>query len=392
MTNAALGMNERWHILVGSFLCLLLLSSCASQATSTNMTPTAGVTPTAGLHYTPGILPHFSDWRAAYLGPDGHAHVVTLDGKTNLIGAPLPDLSSNGLNISSAGIGADGKTFAYAPTSLNLVDITGQTPPRAINVYGGVYNIVWSPDSSKMYSWSGPDSIMYVTLADGKATTVTPGHGIRGEVGWIDNTHLAAVSYANYLTDNHGNQNATTATLDSFDITTNQVRVIATIHDGSGVIFNFIISPDGSQALYYNDPDNQFEGGPFTPTVALINLASGHITWLSRITAATGGQFSGLAWRPGSDTIAVSNGGSIVKTWLLDVAADTATQIPPTGNPVGWAPDNGPLVLSSGWQTGIGLGQYTLTAVTCASGAQCTDVTLTKDAMTFPFLGFAHNP
>ncbi len=59
---------------------------------------------------------------------------------------------------------------------------------------------------------------------------------------------------------------------------------------------------------------------------------------------------------------------------------------------MGWAPNNGPLVLSWGWQTGVGQGPYTLTAVTCVSSAQCSTATLTKNAMTFTFLGFVHNP
>ena len=45
-----------------------------------------------------------------------------------------------------------------------------------------------------------------------------------------------------------------------------------------------------------------------------------------------------------------------VQTWLLDVKADTATSIGSLGHPMGWAPNNGPLVselrlvsLQSGW-------------------------------------------
>jgi hypothetical protein len=60
---------------------------------------------------------------------------------------------------------------------------------------------------------------------------------------------------------------------------------------------------------------------------------------------------------------------------------------------MGWAPDNGPLVLSSGWQSKIGQGPYTLSVVTCASGIQCSGgTTLTQKAMTFPLLGFMRNP
>ncbi|HET9111313.1 MAG TPA: hypothetical protein VFN78_10850 [Ktedonobacterales bacterium] len=340
------------------------------------------------------VLPHFSDWRAAYLAPDGRAHVVSLDGKTDLTGPLLPDLTSFGMNAANASVGPDGKTLAYAAPTLDVVDLTGQTSPYSPQVQGAFNDIMWSPDQSKLYSYSGGGQYSYLTLSTGQMTNVAPGQGIVGEVGWIDNTHLAAVSYqgVSYATDAGGDSLPTSAKLDTIDITTNQARTITTIQGGGPTTFQFVISPDGSRALYY---DARFRDAAFTPQVAVIDLATGAVTSLPTIAQATGADFSRIAWRPGSNTIAVSSTTATtgdIKTWLLDVAADTATAIAPTGFPVGWAPNNGPLVLSSGWQSEIGQGLYTLTAVTCDSGAQCSGATLTEHAMTFIFLGFVRNP
>lgn len=364
---------------------LLAVAGCANSTASAQ---------SRGNNPISGELPHFSDWRAAYLAPDGRAHVVTLDGKTVLAGPALPDLTSYGLSVTSAGVAPDGKLLAYGAVDLNLVDLTGRMPPRSVSVYGGVNGLVWSPDETKLFSYVGGGNFLYVTLSTGQQTNVTPGHGIGGEEGWIDNTHLAAVSNqgAGYGTDAEGDKIPTSTELDLLDVTNGQVHTIATIQGGGPTGFQFVISPDGTQALYY---DSRVRDLSFTPQTALINLTTGNVTLLPAIAQATGADFSSVSWRPGTDTLAVSTGfteNGDLKTWLIDVGADTATQIGPTGYTMGWAPNSGPLVLSSGWQSGIGLGPYTLTAVTCASGAQCSATTLTKNAMTFTFLGFVRNP
>lgn len=387
--NRLSGILGRYGPVIGAIACLLVLGSCASGTT-----PAKSQTHSTSSSASPGVLPHFSDWRVAYLAPDGRAHIVTLNGKTDLSGPTLPDLTSNGLIVANAGVAADGKTLAYAAPGLDLVDLTGQTSPRSVPVQNAFNDLMWSPDQAKLYSYVGGGQFFYVTLTTGHATNKAPGQGVASEVGWIDNTHLAAVSYqgASYGSDAQGDTIPTSAKLDTLDLTTDQARTITTIQGVGPTTFQFVISPDGSQALYY---DARFRDTVFTPQVALISLTTGRVTPLPAIAQATSADFSGVAWRPGSDTIAVSTGyteNGNLKTWLLDVAADTATQIAPTGFPMGWAPNHGPLVLSSGWQSGVGQGPYTLTAVTCVSGAQCSTATLTKNAMTFTFLGFVHNP
>jgi hypothetical protein len=375
-------------------LSLLVLAGCGQTITPASLQGHSISTPTRSQSTsTPaGTLPHFSDWRAVYLGPDGKAHIVTLDGKVDLAGPALPDLTSNGLHVAGAGVGPDGKLLTYGADYLNLIDLTGRTPPRSLPVYGGG-DLIWSPDGSKLYSYVGGGQFSYVSVPSGQATNVAPGSGIADEVGWIDNTHLAAVSYqgAGFVTDGYGDTLPTSAKLDSFDIIADQSRTIATIQGGGPTTFQFVVSPDGTQVLYF---DATFRDLPFTPQVALINLATGNVTPLPTIAEATGADFSRVAWRPGSDTLAVSSSLSgPMKTWLIDVGSDTATHIVPTGFPVGWSPDNGPLVLSSDWQSAIGLGPYSLHAVTCTTGSpQCSSTTLTGQAMTFAFLGFVRNP
>ncbi|HEX9039081.1 MAG TPA: hypothetical protein VF808_19015 [Ktedonobacterales bacterium] len=370
-------------------ICLLALAGCASETaaggTAVGGTAASGTPWGKGAPSIQHALPHFSDWRMAYLAPDGHAHVVTLDGKTDLAGPVLPGLTtypSTGLIVTSAGIGADGKTLAYAASTLEVVDLTAETPPNSPQVQGAFINLMWAPSSSKLYSGLGGGQFFYVTMATGQATTVTPEATIGSEVGWIDDTHVAAVGYTSPTADS----------LESLDITNDRARAIATVRASEPTTFQFVISPDRSQALVY---DTQFRDQAFTPRVALIDLGTGRVTPLPAIAGATDAGFSQVAWRPGTKTIAVTSGyagSGVLHNWLLDVAADTATSIALGGNVMSWAPDNGPLILSSGYQSQVGGGPYILKAAVCDSAGRCSTTTLTRNAMTFDFVGFLRNP
>jgi hypothetical protein len=100
---------------------------------------------------------------------------------------------------------------------------------------------------------------------------------------------------------------------------------------------------------------------------------------------------SGLAWRPGTHTVAASigfNENGNLTTLLLDLAHDTATPLSVTGYPTAWAPDDGPLILTSGWQSLINEGPLQFTAVSFAADGTPSATVLTKNTYTFTFLGF----
>lgn len=348
-------------------------------------------TPTAA----PQPLPHFSDWRVAYLGADGVVHAVSLDGRTDVNGPALPDLTSYGLNFTSAGIAPDGKTLAYATPELDLVDVTGQTSPRPVFLNGGFYDLRWSPDGSKLLTDTGPGQFAYLTVATGKISSIAvpAEQDIAASLGWIDDAHIAVTSYrgATIYTDPSRNSSATSVTLVSLDITNGSVRAIATVHGGPGNDF-FEISPDGSHALYYNTADNQLWNPSFTPHVDEIDINTGIITSLPAITRLTHGDLTSVAWRPGSEQVAVSVDFTTMGDWLLDLRHDTATALG-TGNlALAWSPDGTHLVLSNAIQTAIGAGPSELyVAAIAASGPTLTTV-LTRNAMDFPLLGFVRNP
>ena len=85
--------------------------------------PISGHAPTG----TPSdALPTFSDWRAAYVSSDGHLQVITFDGKTDLIGPALPNLTPAGLNFPTAGFAPNGHVLAYDANGITIVDVATQ--------------------------------------------------------------------------------------------------------------------------------------------------------------------------------------------------------------------------------------------------------------------------
>ena len=139
---------------------------------------------------SPQPLPHFSDWRVAYLGLDGVVHAVTLDGTTDVKGPRCPTPRSTAqerteryksvYGLDSAGIAPDGKTLAYTVTvtaRLELVDLTGQVPPRSIFLYGGCYDIMWSPDGTKVLTGDRPSCLLVSECLNGR------GHPYSARVG-----------------------------------------------------------------------------------------------------------------------------------------------------------------------------------------------------------------
>lgn len=377
--------------------CVLLLAACTPssatqrKATATRLTPTSTATPTP--------LPHYTDWRAAYMDLDGDLHVVTFDGKQDIKVGPLGDMATNGLNLATAGISPDGSLLAYVgDDGMQVVAVgSGDLQRRASGI--GAHFIIWSPDSNQIALSDGRDGFSVQRISDGHLS-IMPGsgsatlQGIGAIVGWTDPTHVAVS--LNPTTPTTGDFPNTTA-LGIVDITTWQVRTVASISAPNLDIPYYALSPDGSEALLYN---RQFRVDPFTPLADLINVHTGAVTPLPRITAQvlnSGYGITSLAWKPATLSVMVSNGFGNQGLWLLNLGQDTALRQSAgaqTGAmyPAGWSPDGSRVVLSSGWQAGVNEGPFTLVAAIVGPQGIMATTVLTTTAANFPFLGFARNP
>lgn len=378
------------------------LAGCAGTKASTSATPTATAHPTLPTAATtPTIasspLPVFSDWRAAYLGADGNLHAVSLDGKTDVAGPQLEGLNPTYL-ANTSGFSPNGHLMAYANETDPYLLSVGQGQISDVPISAVLVNsMYWSQDGSSLAISDGAGDFGLVRPENAAFTPLpnapTPLPGATGTwqmftlLGWVDSTDWA-------VTYGHPNNNPPTSVptmwMGIYDLSTHALRPVVTFSSAAQGDGYWSLSPDGAHAIFYNRP---YRADPYTPQVDEIDMATGAVTFLPNISQTMGSDygFTGVAWRPGTNTLAASTGfteNGNVKTWLVDLGADSMTPITPTGFPVGWAPNNGPLVLSSGWQSEVGLGPYTLTAVTCESAAQCSATTLTKNAMTFTFLGF----
>lgn len=370
-------------------------TSAAHHATPTLLIPTAFPTATP----SPGPLPRFSDWRAAYLGSDGQVHAVTLDGKTDVAGPALPNLGIDGLAVSSEGFNPNGYLLAYQTAVLTIANVATATSSDFEKA--GAAELAWSLDGSELAFGDGEGSLWVVRATGGSPVPVpgTPGPnqsvGVSELVGWIDSTHLAVtVLPANSPkgSDPEGNTYDTTIELGSIDIATGSMRIIATIGSLGAGGGSFSLSPDGSTAMFDSRP---FRTDPFTPVVEEISTNDGTVAPLSAIAHSTGANFTTLAWQPGSNMLAVTTGFIVnnnAQVWELDPGHDIATPIKGLSNQyvAGWAPDNGPLVVCNAPHpyAAIGDGPHDISAVTIEPGGQVSTVVLTHNAMTFPFLGF----
>jgi hypothetical protein len=268
----------------------------------------------------------------------------------------------------------------------------------ATSAGGLVYDMVWSPDSAHLaVSGGGGIDILDVSggtpelLANAKASLTHP------LVGWIDATHVA------YISDiQMGQPSPSGFWLDAVDITTDQVRRIVAIPavlSVGGNVPDITISPEGRQAVLSNVAWRDYA---FTPTVDMLDTATGQLTPLPTISQVTNASWAGPpAWKPGTETLAVttyvssaaSPEGFAPRIWSVDLEHDTADLLPGGDGwyALGWAPDDGPLVVgTSGGTSGFKLSQepHKLAAVTYLSPDQTQIQALTQTAVSFPFIGF----
>lgn len=312
-------------------------------------------------------------WAAIYLDTTGHLHAVSPDGQDS-IGPALPQAGLiDSTPRATASISPNGQRMAYiqagdpntggkvaildfAAGTLKVTDVTA-------------LQLAWSPDSSTIAAAGQLDSgtIWLVNAASGAGHQITvqvngaPG-GLGRLLSWTDATHLAAIvsegaPQADTLSG--GLQNL----LGVVDVTTGQTRVITNLPLPPDVY----VSPDGAVALIASNAWN--------PTAQLADLRSGAVTPLPIITAAfadklvnmdnpdyaQGGNYSThFTWQPGTHTLALSltalgigpEGTSGPATqpagvWLLNLDADTATQVSHNSYPLAWSADGQTLLLCS---------------------------------------------
>lgn len=324
-------------------------------------------------------------WRVAYLAADGHLHLLTFDGKQDTRGPRLPDMNFYGLDFASAGISPNGATLAYnAATGLTILDVGGHGTRTQQDQ--AIYQMAWSPDGSRLALGDDIGGIWTVRASGGSPTAVhgTPRNDTYRLVGWLDATHVAVSAAASDSTPN-------AFMLNALDVNSGALRHIATITVSGIGKPQVALSPDGKQAIIWNAP---FQDDPFTPLVAVVNTATGAVRKLPGITKVTGSGFTSLAWKPGTHTVAVSTGfatNSNLQAWLLDMQGDGAIRLIGGQYVVAWAPFNDILVLSTSNTTTVGEGPHSISAAVF-SGGRYSLQELTRNARSFPIVGFAQTP
>lgn len=371
-------------------LCLAL-AGCAPgavQASNVSQAATAQPTPTVS------ALPPFNDWRVAYLNAASDVSVASVNGQVLQSKLSLPGVSGGpSQQFVNAGVSSDGHTLVYFSPEMNILDLSCRRPPYvATGPALSAVRYFWSPDGSEL---ADPyDSVIinvatrqviHLASADARPWAVDA-------VGWLDAGHLAVLTVSDFVQGATARDSvATTATLSSFDIATHAMRPIIAIHSSGLGLPAFAISPDGNEALFSNQQatGEEASGAPFVPMLKLIDTRADAVHTLTSALATTGSGFTAAFWRPGSQQVVVAqqyqNNG---KTYLLDVAHDTAAALPLATNEslFGWAPDGSYFVASS-FIPDTNPSPVTISALTVSASGQMRVRALSRDAIGMP-LGF----
>lgn len=361
---------------------LLLLSACGTAASQASANPTAtlpakwhGVNPGVGMptitppaSMAPRPLPAFSDARVAYIGPNSLLRVVSLDGKINLAGTPIPLTGFIGDGVWAAGTSPDGKHLAsYSNSHVTTIDAASGIR-RATTISDGDSSISWSPDQ-RYLALSGFGDLICVNVAsqtifDTPRNTSASGAlpTMDGPDGWIDATHAAVTQFPDTsgTPGTHGLATpapsaGTWVTLASLNVVTNQARPITTLR-GYGETGSFSVLPGGQWTLFTNGQNVQQPVTPFTPLAALINNATGAVTPLHHLSSLLPqSNIYSLLWRPGSTQAIIAGAFSpgSAPYLLIDALHDTATPIARSGTPEAWSPDGSTLILAAGSSGGV---------------------------------------
>ena len=227
--------KQRFQRTFGAAFALVLtllaaLAGCGGSSTAHTQSTTAP-SPTSSLlqDSTPLVganLPMLTTthWRVAYLASDGRLHLLSFDGKQDTPGPTLPDMNFYGLGFTSAGISPNGATLAYnAASGLTLLDVSGHSTHTQQDP--AIYQMVWSPDDSRVALGDGIGGIWTVRASGGSLTAVhgTPRNDTYRLIGWLDATHVAVSAAPDTGTSND-------FVLNALDVNTGALRHIATIN------------------------------------------------------------------------------------------------------------------------------------------------------------------
>lgn len=350
-------------------------------------------------------LPAFHDWRAAYLAADGHVHVTTLDGQTDLAGPALDLATAFSTNSTDTIPTLDAFTsLAVAPNGQYLAYIdqppetgTGFTPPGGdlvvtplaagaapgwaaqripaqVTTIGG-----WSPDSATIAfsTNSPPDSgsdshtgTIYTASAPTWRPQPLPGAESFSSplataqiLGWRDNTHLVLVASANNgpvgtpLPGGTGSVGGSALAaplspeqeaLVTVDVATGAAYTIATIPPGTLVA----LSPDGTQVVAQNTGNTCAQAcSSQTLTMEVIDTRTGAVQSLPASEKAAPGAIA-INWNPQGASFAATidqgSTGTAPPRWrvvLVDTANDSAWTARTGDFAVGWSPDGSALLI-----------------------------------------------
>jgi hypothetical protein len=333
---------------------------------------------------TPVTLPAFIDWRVAYLGRDTLLHIVSSDAKTDLAGIVLPDLDAQGLNLATPAVSSDGRRLAYA--SAQAVTVVGLSAGNVtVEQFAGLYyDLFWSPDGSLLALGTRGREVMLLRTID--STVITAAQATPSDrvdlVGWADNTHLVVQEIS---------PDGTSLRLLALDVGGGTLRLIIAFPLAQIGAPRFTMTPDGKHILISSCA---FRDEPYIRRLALIDTATGAYHALATTRAQTGSCLESMVFQQDTGRLVAGEeepGRPNPTYWIIDVMRDTATRTILLGRPLAWAPDNGPVITSTGYQVQAGGGPYTIRAITPSPTGDAPMVLLTTRAMTFPALGLVRS-
>lgn len=385
-----LHLRSKLVVIVVLWLAVATFASCDASST-----------PSASSQATTKAFPAFSDWRVVYMGADARAHAVTLNGKTDVTGPALPFAPTGtplifGGGIDNAGFGPDGHTLAYVgPQGFIITDLASNRAPQIIEGPNSAPSqIEWAPNGPSIFLNNVPSGffLAYVNSGNVVQTPSNPflNQSLPGGTDlepWLDSTEVLFARFASSTDETHYQYYA-------YDVTSGKSRLIASMPwptQPPNLGIQTSILPNRAKILYFFEAPHNL---PNDPIVYLYDIASGSNIALPHITAVhTPDSISlqKIQWRPGTQTAALCTGALInnnLKDWLVDPLADTVTQLPSIGYPVGWSPDGKTLIFTSDYVNVVGGGPYTITALTFNGDGSTTQTVLTKSAMNFTFVGF----